>query len=292
MAIAVVLLCGAVLLIRSFAAIHNMEPGFETRNLLTMKVSLGGPKYERADAVDRLAREMVERVEQIPGVEAAAMANNLPVEEGVDMIFNIPGRPPAHGEKFNGDVQWRFVSAHYFSALGIPLRSGRLFRDQESARTVIINEAMARRFWPKQNPAGQPVLIGAGLGPTFEEGSVEIVGVVGNVRENGLDNDPPPVMYQLESQVPDAAMKLVNGLMPASIVVRTKTGIAPMSVSAAVQQQLFSGDIQLPPTKMRTMEQVSLNSTAQRNFTLLLLGVFAGIALLLAAVGIYGVMVP
>jgi len=289
-AIAVILLCGAVLLIRSFAALHNVEPGFDSRNLLTMKVSLAGPKLGSASIVDRIARQWVERVERTPGVEAAAMANNLPFEDGIDMIFNIPGRPPLEGYKFTGDVQWRFVSAHYFEALRIPLRSGRLFRDREPAQTVVINEAMASKFWPNANPIGQAILIGAGLGPDFEEGSAEIVGVVGNVRENGLDNDPPPLMYQLQSQIPNGAMKLVNGMQLAGVVVRTKPGIAPTSVSQAVQEALLVGDAPLPATRVRTMEQVSLNSTARQNFNLLLLGVFAAIALLLAAVGIYGVM--
>ena len=289
-AIAVILLCGAVLLIRSFAALHRVEPGFDSRNLLTMKVSLAGPKLASASIVDRMARQWVERVERTPGVEAAAMANNLPFEDGMDMIFNIPGRPPLEGFKFTGDVQWRFVSAHYFDALRIPLRSGRLFRDREPAQTVVINEALASKFWPNANPVGQAILIGAGLGSDFEEGSTEIVGVVGNVRENGLDNDPPPVMYQLQAQIPDGAMKLVNGLLLAGVVVRTKPGIAATSVSQAVQEALLAGDAPLPATRVRTMQQVSLNSTARQNFNLLLLGVFAAIALLLAAVGIYGVM--
>jgi len=289
-AIAVILLCGAALLIRSFSALHTVDPGFDLRNLLTMKVSLVGPQYASAGVVDRTARQFVERVERLPGVEAAAMANNLPFEDGPDMVFNIPGRPPLKGYKFTGDEQWRFVSAHYFNALRIPLRSGRLFQDQESARTVIVNEALARKFWPNANPLGQAILIGGGLGPDFDEGSVEIVGVVGNVREGGLDNDPPPVMYQLHSQIPDAAMKLVNGLEPASIIVRTRPGVAPLSVSQPVREALLAGDTQLPATKVRTMESLSLTSTARQNFTLLLLGVFAAIALLLATVGLYGVI--
>jgi predicted permease len=289
-AIAVILLCGAVLLMRSFSALHTVDPGFDLRNLVTMKVSLVGPKYASASAVDRIARQMVERVERIPGVQTAAVSSELPFENGLDMVFNIPGRPPAEGYKFTGDVQWRFVSAHYFDALGIPLRSGRLFQDQEPARTVVINEAMARKFWPNANPLGQELLIGAGLGRDFDEGHVEIVGVVGNVREGGLRYDPPPVMYQLHSQIPDAAMRLVNGLLPASVIVRTKPGIAPLGVSQPVQEALLAGDAQLPATKVRTMESLSLTSTARQNFTLLLLGVFAAIALLLATVGIYGVI--
>jgi predicted permease len=289
-AITVILLCGAVLLIRSFSALHTVDPGFDSRNLLTLKVSLAGSKYAKSSAVDRTARQLVERVERIPGVQTAAMSNELPFDNGVDMVFNIPGRSPLPGYKFTGDEDWRFVSAHYFTALRIPLRSGRLFQDQESARTVIVNEALARKYWPNANPLGQAILIGGALGPDFDQGSVEIVGVVGNVREGGLNNDPPPVMYQLDSQIPDAAMKLVNGLESASVIVRTKPGVAPLSVSHAVQEALLAGDIQLPATGVRTMESLSLTSTAQQNFNLLLLSLFAALALLLATVGIYGVI--
>jgi predicted permease len=289
-AITVILLCGAVLLIRSFSALHTVDPGFDSRNLLTLKVSLAGSKYAKSSAVDRTARQLVERVERIPGVQTAAMSNELPFDNGVDMVFNIPGRSPLPGYKFTGDEEWRFVSAHYFNALRIPLRSGRLFQDQESARTVIVNEALTRKYWPNANPLGQAISIGGALGPDFDQGAVEIVGVVGNVREGGLDNDPPPVMYQLDSQIPDAAMKLVNGLESASVIVRTKPGVAPLSVSQAVQEALLAGDSQLPATRVRTMASLSLTSTAQQNFNLLLLSLFAALALLLATVGIYGVI--
>jgi hypothetical protein len=107
----------------------------------------------------------VDRLERIPGVEAAAMASSLPFGPISDMIFDIPGRPPLKGYKFTGDVLWCLVSPSYFATLRIPLRAGRLFREQEPSHTVIISEAMARRFWPNQNPLGQPILIGAGLVP-------------------------------------------------------------------------------------------------------------------------------
>ena len=290
MAISVVLLCGAGLLIRSFMAVHNVDPGFDGRGVLTMKVSLAGPKYASTGETERLSRQLTERLEQLPGVQAAAMANSLPLEGGVDMIFNIPGRPPADGQKFNGDVQWRFVSSHYFDALGIPLRAGRLFQTQEPGKTVIVNETLAKKFWPKENPVGQRLLIGAGLGPDFDEGSVEIIGVVGDVREGGLDNDPPPVMYQLYAQIPDSAMRLINGLLPASVLIRSRPGVASGSLSAEAEKQLQARDTQLAPIKIRTMDQVMIDSTARRSFNLLLLGTFAGIALLLAALGIYSVM--
>jgi hypothetical protein len=134
-----------------------------------MKVSLAGPKYETAGGVARAIRQLVDRLERIPGVEAAAMADSLPFDEAdIYMIFDVPGRPLLEGDKFTGSEQWRFVSARYFETLRIPLRSGRLFQDQEPARAVIVNEAMARKFWPNANPVGQRILIGAGLGPDLD----------------------------------------------------------------------------------------------------------------------------
>ena len=287
-AIAVVLLCGATLLIRSFAAMHAVSLGFDSHNLLTMEVSLAGPGYARSSAVDRLAREFVERVERLPGVESAALASALPLWGQQDMLFSIPGRRPVKGYHFTGDVQWLIISPHYFDVLRIPLLAGRFLRDRESGRTVVISRTMGRKYWPNANPVGQTIVIGPGLGPDYEAGVTEIVGVAGDVRWR-LDVDAAPIMYQAPNQVLDGAMALVNRLQPGGVLIRTWPGVAPMSVSQAVQQALLAAD-RLPAARIRTMEQVSLDSTARQNFNLLLLGLFAAIALLLAAVGIYGVM--
>jgi putative ABC transport system permease protein len=286
-AVTVVLLAGAVLLIRSFAALHSVSLGFDPRNLLTMEVSLGGPGYASAGAVGRLGRQLVQGAERISGVESAALASALPLFGRQDMIFSIPGRRPLAGYRFTGDVQWRIVSPSYFQVLRIPLISGRLLRDPETARTVVVSQALARKYWPDADPVGQSIVIGAGLGPDYEVGSTEIVGVAGDVRER-LDQAPAPILYQTPSQVLDAAMALVNRLDPAALLMRTHAGIAPMSVSEAARQVLFEAD--LPVSKMRPMEQVRIDSTARQNFNLVLLGLFAAIALVLAATGIYGVM--
>jgi hypothetical protein len=148
---------------------------------------------------------------------------------------------------------------------------------------------MARKFWPNQNPEGQSILIGAGLGPQLDQGTTEIIGVVGDVHYR-LDSDAPAVMYQLFSYIPDEAVRLMNQLQPASIAIRTKPGVAPLSVSRAALEGLLVGDTPLPATQVQTMEQIMLGSTAEINFNLLLLGIFAAMALLLAAVGIYGVI--
>lgn len=286
-AIAVVLSCGAALLIRSFAAMHATNLGFNPQNLLTMQVSLAGPGYARSREVDRIAREFVERAERIPGVESAAMASALPLWGRQDMVFDIPRRAPLEGFGFTGDVQWRFVSPHYFDVLGIPLISGTLPGEHRSARTVVISQAMARKFWPNDDPVGQTILIGHRLGRGFDQGPVEIVGVVGDVRER-LEFGPTPIMYESPSEIPDGAMALMNRELDA-ILVRTGPRVGPMSVSEAVRQTLIA-IANVPATNVRTMEQVSLDSTARQNFNLLLLSLFAAIALLLAAVGIYSVM--
>jgi putative ABC transport system permease protein len=287
-AIAVVLLCGAVLLIRSYAAMHAVSLGFDPHHLLTMEVSLAGPAYATSSAVDSLARELVQRVERLPGVESAALASALPLWGQQDMLFSIPGRRPLKGYHFTGDVQWLIVAPHYFAVLRIPLLAGRFLRDREPGRTVVISQTMARQYWPNANPVGQTIVIGPGLGAGYEAGVTEIVGVAGDVRWR-LDVDPAPIMYQAPSQVLDGAMALVNRLQPGGVLIRTRAGVAPMSVGHAVQQALLAAD-RLPASKVRTMEQACLDSTARQNFNLLLLGLFAAIALLLAAVGIYGVM--
>ena len=287
-ATAVMLLCGAFLLLRSFAAMHRVPLGFNPENLLTMEVSLNSSRYSHSSDVDRLAREFTERAEKIPGVEFAAMANSLPLSGRQDYIFDIPGRPRLKGYKFTGDVQWRFVSSHYFETLRSPLLSGRLLQERELGKSVVINQAMAAKFWPCTNPVGQSIVMGPSLGPQFEEGAAEIVGIVGNVRED-LDQDPPPTMYQTPSQIPDAAMVLINGLQQDAFIVRTRPGVTPRSVSEAVQQALLIGN-KLPATRTGTMDQAILASTGKQNFILLLLGLFAGAALALAAVGVYGVI--
>ena len=287
-AIALVLFCGAALLMRSFTAMHAVKLGFDPHNLLTMDVSLAGPGYASGGAVDRLGRDFVDRVERLPGVESAAFASALPLEGAQDMLFSIPGRQPLKGYHFTGDVQWLIVSSHYFQALRLPLLAGRYLRQRETGRTVVISQTMARRYWPNGNPIGQTILIGPGLGPGYDAGATEIVGVVGDVPFR-LNVEPAPVMYQAPSQVLNAAMALVNRLQPAGVLIRTHRGIEPMSLGRAARQLLLESD-QLPASKLRTMEQVSADSTARQNFNLLLLGSFAAIALVLAAAGVYGVM--
>jgi predicted permease len=208
----------------------------------------------------------------------------------IDLPFVIAGRAPANG-KVEGDEQWRFVSPHYFEALRMPLLRGRTFDRRDNSKSdhvVIINEAFAKKYWPKGDPLGQRMQIGVGIGPDFAEGPRQVVGIIGNVTEAGLSNGMVPAMYVPEGQITDSLTKLANNLLPMSWAIRTKTD--PGAAANIVRREFEAIDGQLTPSKILTMEQVIKDSTQRENFNMLMLTVFAGLALLLAAVGIYGLM--
>ncbi len=290
-AFAIILLTGAALMIRTFAGLRSVKSGLDPVNVLTMQTSLSGARYESTARVESLIRQAGERIESVPGVEFAAAALTIPLGGGtVDMPFTIEGRTPAEG-KYEGDDQWRFVSPHYFEALRIPLLRGRTFDRRDTGKSdhvVIINEALARKYWPKGDPLGQRITIGAGLGADFDEGPRQIVGIVGSVTEAGLSNGMVPAMYVPEGQVTDGLTKLANNLLPLSWLIRTKTD--PLAAASSIRHELEALDGQLTPSKILTMETVIKDSTTRENFNTLMLTVFAAVALLLAAVGIYGLM--
>jgi predicted permease len=289
-ALALVLLVGAALLIRTFVGLRSVDPGIDPHNVLTLQTALAAGTYSTTSNVDSLTTQVVRRMEALPGVVAATAAIALPIESGIDLPFTIAGKLPARGD-FNGDEQWRSVSPHYFQAFRIPLLRGRTFNEGDGANTsrvVIVNEAMARKYWPGEDPIGQVIVIGKGLGPQFEDPPRQIVGIVGNVRENGLVRDGVGVMYIPQSQVPDGLTALASGVIPLSWAIRTVSD--PMSLRAALEREVQSVDGQLPISRERTMEQVVAATMARQNFNMVLLTIFAAVALLLAAIGIYGLM--
>jgi predicted permease len=173
----------------------------------------------------------------------------------------------------------------------IPLLRGRTFDERDRAGSdlvVVINEAMSRKFWPKGDAVGARVTIGHGLGPEFDEPARQIVGVVGDTRDNGLDSDPVPLMFVPEAQITDGATALESRVLPMNWVIRTK--VAPFSLSADLQRELRVATGGLPVAHIRTMDQVVRESTARSDFNTMLLSIFAALALLLAAIGIYGLM--
>jgi predicted permease len=279
-------------MIRTFVGLRSVEPGFDPHNVITMQTSLSGGRYDSTVKAANMTRQVADHIEALPGVRAAAATVMLPVDSiGLDLPFSIEGVPPGKGHLYNGDELWRFVSPHYFSVLRVPLLRGRAFDQRDtgnSARVVIINDAFAKKYWPKGDPIGQRITIGKGLGPQFEEPAREIAGIVANIREMGLSGGDPPVMYIPESQATDGMTKLANSVIPLNWIVQTASD--PSSLSTAIQHEIQSVDSQLAASKIRTMDQVISESTARQNFNMLLLTIFAGLALLLAAIGIYGLM--
>jgi len=291
MALAVILLVGAALMIRTFAGLRSVQPGFDPHNVLTLQTSLTNSRYDTTAKASNMVRQVLERLEAMPGVESAAATIMLPLEGQIDLPFNIEAHPPSNGDKYNGDEQWRFVSPHYFTALHIPLLRGRRFDERDtgnSERVIIINQAMAKKYWPNENPIGQRITIAKGLGPDFEEPTRQIVGIVGDAREAGLKGEDQQVMYVPQAQITDPITRLANSVIPLSWVVKGSSD--PSALTAAIRREFSTIDAQLSVSRTRTMDQVISESTARQNFNMLLLTIFAGLALLLAAIGIYGLM--
>jgi putative ABC transport system permease protein len=289
-ALALILLAGAALLIRSFQALRSVNPGFDSHNVLTMEMSLVGGRFNRTEALAQLARQAVERIEALPGVMAAATTCSLPLEPSFGLPFTIEGRPLTDGPA-HGGADWRTVSPHYFDVFKIPIQRGRSFTDRDDgggAGVVLINEAMAHEFWPKENPVGQLLSIGKGMGGAFQEPPRQIIGVVGDVRDDGLNTNPGPIMYIPVAQVKDGITALNNNIAPLTWAIRTK--VDPYSLSTAIQNQVLSVNRDLPLAHIRSMERVVSQSTARSDFNMTLLSVFAASAMLLAAIGIYGLM--
>jgi predicted permease len=289
-ALAVVLLVGSALLIRTSIALGAVKPGFDPENVLTMRMSINGPQFAKSAAVDQMLRDGVERLRGVPGVLMASAACCVPLEGGYGLPFIVMGRPLTDGP-FHGGGNWQTVSPGYFEVFKIPVLRGRTFTDRDlsgSAPVVVINQAMARRSWPKSDPMSDKIWIGKGLMPQLAtETPRQIIGIVGDVRGNGLNNDPAPTMYIPQAQVPDALNALNARLTPMKWIVRTHGN--PLSLSSTIQEQVRQVT-RLPVSDVRTMDEVISRSTSRQRFNMLLMTVFGSAALFLAAIGIYGLM--
>jgi putative ABC transport system permease protein len=290
-ALSLVLLIGAALLIRTFVGLRSVSPGLDPRNVLTLQTSMAGGAYATTAKADSFCTQVIQRLEALPGVQAASASILLPMENDVDLPFNIAGKPPEKGGRYNGDQQWRNITQDYFKVFRVPLLRGREFNAADTgsaARVVIINQAMAKQYWPKQDPIGQVIIIGKGLGPQFEDPPRVIVGVVASVRETGLSDSEVGVMYIPQSQTPQGMTELANSVIPLSWEIRTAAD--PLAMRAAVEREFRAVDNVMPLSRIRSLEQVIAKSLDRNNFEMLLLSLFAGIALLLASIGIYGLM--
>jgi putative ABC transport system permease protein len=292
-ALALVLLIGSALLIRTAVALGRVDPGFDTHNVLTLKMSLKGVQYEKAEAVEQVVRNGVEKLRAIPGVENASATCCVPLEGGYGLPFRIVGRPLAADAQgpFHGGGGWMTVSPGYFEVFKIPVKKGRTFNERDTSTStpvVLINEALARQYWPKADPLADRLVIGKGVMREFAtEGERQIIGVIADIKSNGLDTEPQPQMWIPQAQVPDAANALNVGLAPISWIVRTQ--LAPQSLSKTIQEQLQQAT-GLPVSDVRSMDEIAARSVSRQKFNMWVMTVFGGCALLLAAIGIYGLM--
>jgi putative ABC transport system permease protein len=277
--LAVVLMIGASLLIKSFVRLLDVKPGFDPSHALTMEVSLPTlppSKYANDEAQQMFFRQVLDRLNHSPGIAVAGAVLSLPLtgaEESTDLLIEGRTNPPANQRP---EADYTIVSPEYFRALAIPLLKGRQFSDYDNPNApdvIIINDALANRYWPNEEPLGQRIRIG------FEKSPRAIVGVVGSIKQSTLSADARPAMY-----IPH--LQLARGGM--TIVVRTNGD--PMSLANIARQQIHSVDPTIPVTNIRTMDEIFSASVAQQRFSMLLVGVFGALAVALAAIGIYGVM--
>ena len=288
-ALALVLLVGASLLIRSFVALRAVNPGFNAQRVLTMRMSLTEPQYTKSAGVDQLIRAGVDRLRALPGVEAVSTTCCVPLEGGYGLPFEIVGRPDDRAA--NNGAGWYTISPGYFDVFRIPMLRGRDFTDRDSGGAggvVIINQAMAKQFWPQGDPLTDQIVIGKGVGPAFAEGPRQIIAIVGDVRDGGLNQEPQPAMYVPFAQVPDGVTALNSKLTALGWVVRTRG--EPHGLSVAIQKELREASGGLPVARIKSMDDIVVRSTAGSDFNMLLLTVFGCAALLLAAIGVYGLM--
>ncbi|MGB6132960.1 MAG: ABC transporter permease [Acidobacteriaceae bacterium] len=289
--LALVLLIGAALLIRTFLALRDVNPGFDPRHVLTLEMSLTGDQFKKTAGVAQISHDGRERLNVIPGVEVSAFTCCLPLEGGYGLPFNIIGRPTDGKSPYTGGAGWMSASAGYFSVFHIPILRGRDFTEQDTGSSplvVLINQAMAKEYWPKGDPVGQQLLIGKGVGPQFTEGPRQIIGVVGDIRDGGLNEDPRPLMIVPVSQVTDGMTALNSNIGPMVWLVRTHGD--PRQYISAVTEQLRQASGGFSVARVRPMTEVVSQSTASQDFNMLLLSIFGASALILAAIGIYGLM--
>lgn len=277
-ALSLVLLVGAGLLVRSFLSLLNTNPGFDPHNLMTMNLVLPSAKYKDAQQRAAFYTDLVQRVKATPGVESAAVVNYLPLggSNSSDAYLIEGEAEPPPGQENEG--RYRASTPDYFQTMRIPIVSGRAFTEQDkagAAPVVIVNETLARKHWPGQDAVGKRFRI---FGPIDRNPWLEVVGVVADVKHD-LNLPVTPEFYLPQAQDPWSAMVLV-----------ARTTVDPTSLAATLRQQVWSIDKDQPVFDLRTMQEVRSMSVTMYSFSSVMLGLFAGIALLLASIGIYGVM--
>jgi len=281
--LALVLLIGSALLIRTFIALHEVGPGFDAHNVLTMKMSLNGERYQNTAGIAQLLRAGRDRLNALPGVELAAAGFWLPIDVEDGTGFQIVGRPV---DKTGCGSQYMSVTPGYMSLFKTPVLRGRDFTENDKAgapNVVLINEALARKCWPNEDPVGQQIK------DANETGGVEsIIGIVADSHNSGLGRPADPMLIVPIPQVTDTYNAAYANIQPLFWVVRTQGD--PHGFIPAITEQLRIASAGFPVGHIRTMDEVMGRSTARQSFNMLLLTIFGAVALVLSAIGIYGLM--
>jgi putative ABC transport system permease protein len=290
MALALILVVGAALLIRTFRNLQSVDPGFDTHNVLTMAMSINADRFQKTSGVAQIVRDGTERLTGLPSVTSAAAACCLPLQGGFGLPFDIVGRPKGTDPSTGGGGYFP-VSWSYFDTFQVPILRGRNFTvhdDGAAPGVVIINVAMAQQFWPKGDPLVDQLLIGPNVGPVFKEPPRQIIGIVGDMRNGGLDQDPAPTMYIPIAQMPDKVTALNSRITPLWWIVRSR--VEPSTLIKPTADALREATGGLPVGHVRTMNEIATATIARQRFSMLLLTIFGSSALLMAAIGIYGFM--
>jgi putative ABC transport system permease protein len=279
-ALAVTLLAGAGLLIRSFSRLASVDPGFQVKPALTFELSLPDSRYEERERQVAFFDQLLPRLQAIPGVTTAAGVISLPLS-GTSLVltFEVEGRPPLPPAQ-QPAMQVRIATTNYFKAIGIPLKRGRAFSEQDRMSTpqvAVITEAAARQYFPGEDPIGKRIKLGWGNNGKYAGG--EVVGIIGDIKDAGLDEPNPPQIFLPYSQWPVQSMAIL-----------LETAVPPETVAEPARQAVYSVDGNLPVGNVRTLQQLVARSISQPRFYMTLLSVFAAVALTLAAVGIFGVL--
>jgi predicted permease len=287
--LALVLVVGSALLIRTFVVLHEVEPGFSAQNILTMEMSLTGERLQKTAGVAQLTRNGRDRLNAIPGVELSAAGFWLPIHVGDALPFEIAGQPTDKNHSYSS--RWMSITPGYLDVFHIPILRGRSFTEHDTAAApsvALVNEALARRYWPHQSPVGRQIIVSRGLGPELEESTRTVVGVAGDTHNAGLGRLADPVVIVPIAQVSDAYTASYTNVQPLLWAVHTRSD--PHQFLAAISEQLRLASGGFPVAHIRTMDEVMGLSTARERFNMLLLTIFGGVALVLAAIGIYGLM--
>ena len=274
-----VLLVGAGLLMRSFARLLSVSPGFETENMVKAEISLPRFQYSRPEQWTAFSNELMTRLQAKPGLQNSAIAVPLPIlNNSINLPFAIAGNPPLE-QGATDTANYVAASPGYFHVMGIPLIRGRLFSEDDSASTppvALISEALARRYFPGENPLGRQLIFGF---PPHGDVAREIVGVVADIHDVSIASNPGPMMYVPFAQVP---------FWGGEVVVRSSLNAA--EIAAAIRTETHNIDKDLPVTDIESFPEAMHASVAEPRFRTVLLGLFSAIALLLAAIGIFGVI--